>query len=350
MKPNKTPEAAMLPGGTPENSTEIVSSTNSQGRGPPGHDAEETSAWSIGQLALGSKKAIGTKEAKMPLGSVTNLLEGELALVPSTSNRVLLEGQMALVPSTSNGVQGVYSPVRNSTRTGRYTIGAHFSGTAQPSNGEGSTSMLNGSRSQEQETHSSQAPCGPDGMKPKGSKAVKTDPIFLLLTMWRNKQTIANKKAKKFAKKQSGGDSQGGGGTVPHNVIEPAVWHLPGDGRRGDVSPGLIVCSNSATRERGETQFIHQRGGLKDKKRKKPAPLAVSSEDPGERGEMVVGSEDDDANSQVEPSAANHTCYGQKLRDVRFQCLLGWQQEEQSPFTRVREIVMIPEIIELLHA
>uniref|UniRef100_A0A915LBY9 Uncharacterized protein n=1 Tax=Romanomermis culicivorax TaxID=13658 RepID=A0A915LBY9_ROMCU len=45
----------------------------------------------------------------MPLGSVTNLLEGELALVPSTSNGVLLEGQMAVVPSTSNGVQGVYT-------------------------------------------------------------------------------------------------------------------------------------------------------------------------------------------------------------------------------------------------
>uniref|UniRef100_A0A915HZA3 Uncharacterized protein n=1 Tax=Romanomermis culicivorax TaxID=13658 RepID=A0A915HZA3_ROMCU len=91
----------------------------------------------------------------MPFGSVTNLLEGEMALVPSTSNRI----------------QGVYTPLRNSPNTGRLTIGAHFSGAAQPSNGEGSTSKLNSSRSQEQETRSSQAPCRPAGVKPKRGKA-----------------------------------------------------------------------------------------------------------------------------------------------------------------------------------
>uniref|UniRef100_A0A915KZF9 Uncharacterized protein n=1 Tax=Romanomermis culicivorax TaxID=13658 RepID=A0A915KZF9_ROMCU len=101
---------------------------------------------------------------------------------------------MALVPSTSKGIQGGYTPVRNSTNTRRHTISAHFSGAAQPSNGEGSTFTLNGSRSQEQETRSSQAPCGPGGVKHKRDKAVNwteadCQVLLPLVTSLRNKET-----------------------------------------------------------------------------------------------------------------------------------------------------------------
>uniref|UniRef100_A0A915HYX3 Uncharacterized protein n=1 Tax=Romanomermis culicivorax TaxID=13658 RepID=A0A915HYX3_ROMCU len=75
--------------------------------------------------------------------------------------------------------------------------------------------------------------------------------------MSQNKQTVANKKAKKFLKKQGDGDDHCGQGTVPHNATQQAVRHLSGVGRIGDVLPGLIVCPNSATGECGKTQFVH---------------------------------------------------------------------------------------------